>query len=74
MKRGERKENRGGGKREKKEASLTVEVPRHLEALRSRGKFERSSVWTRVRHYGGIWGAQAARVHACAYSVVCRRA
>lgn len=43
-----------------------VEVPRHLDALRSRGKFERSSVWTRVRHYVGIWGAQAARVHACA--------
>lgn len=64
--RGKKRERRGGG-RGKEEASLTVvEVPRHLDALRSRGKFERSSVWTRVRHYVGIWGAQAARVHACA--------
>lgn len=62
----EKKGTKGGG-RGKEEASLTVvEVPRHLDALRSRGKFERSSVWTRVRHYVGIWGAQAARVHACA--------
>lgn len=62
-----KKGNEGGGGRGKEEASLTVvEVPRHLDALRSRGKFERSSVWTRVRHYVGIWGAQAARVHACA--------
>lgn len=61
----EKSKKKGGEKKE--EASLTVvEVPRHLDALRSRGKFERSSVWTRVRHYVGIWGAQAARVHACA--------
>lgn len=43
----EKSKKKGGEKKE--EASLTVvEVPRHLDALRSRGKFERSSVWTFV--------------------------